>query len=72
MPLERVLQQAYASFGSGAYWGIIFGWVVGLGAAIAFAGGWRHGAPPLLPSTPNSTSGGAPNGTHTTTLPPPR
>lgn len=72
MPLERVLQQAYASFGSGAYWGILFGWVVGLGAAIAFAGGRRHGATVLQPSAPNNTPGGSPNGTHTDSSPLPR
>lgn len=41
MPAELLLQQAYSSFGAGAYWGMLFGWVVGLGAAIAFAGGRR-------------------------------
>lgn len=36
MPSELVLQQVSTSFGGGAYWGVLFGWVVGLAAAIAF------------------------------------
>lgn len=54
MPSELLLQQVYSSFGAGAYWGIVFGWVVGLAAAVAFTSARRRGSRPPQPGAPGS------------------